>query len=413
MCLQSSRPHSTIKLEYRDRRGSGQGPRQGLKLKHEDGLPGVSIFQRLCYGAGFKGQLRSCHVCSSVMRSPEHKLHKCALSAGLSMWPPPVFDIMEEFLCPKSFNNIVQRPRAYTFFVPMSDSKPNTLRLPSSQSACGQRNKPRAGFPQGFSLTLTFSRILGDTGWLVHEADHFSADTSSHFTLSTLREIGADFPPLHFFLYTPSLSSVTGHDLQKVRYRRHIVPRGSTAFIHTPRGESRRELARGDETLISPGDLEIVRERITCHVLNPSQYSRIGGIGTKERYLQAREYRKSAKETPKFVKSVSERARDGTLGLGQSSAVAVLHPTSGQRPSSFLAVSLQVTVLNPILNDFGASSGPPSSRYPSRQPQSSLPAMRSLFGRIPPAGFLVPALGPSRMPRGGLMSLRNRRHGLP
>ncbi|KAH8982642.1 hypothetical protein EDB86DRAFT_326925 [Lactarius hatsudake] len=83
--------------------------------------------------------------------------------------------------------------------------KPNTLRLrlPSSRSACGQRNKPHGGF----SPTLTFSRILGDTGGLVHEADHFSAYTS-HFTLATLRQIGADFPSLHLFVISGVLSSI-------------------------------------------------------------------------------------------------------------------------------------------------------------------------------------------------------------
>ncbi|KAH8987524.1 hypothetical protein EDB86DRAFT_2104177 [Lactarius hatsudake] len=80
------------------------------------------------------------------------------------------------------------------------------------------------------------------------------------------------------------------------------------------------------------------------------------------RYLQAREYRKSAKETYKYVKSVSDRARDATLGLGQSSAVAPPHPTSGQRPRGSLAVPLQVTVQNLIPNDLGASTEATSLR---------------------------------------------------
>ncbi|KAH9014217.1 hypothetical protein EDB85DRAFT_2157573 [Lactarius pseudohatsudake] len=118
--------------------------------------------------------------------------------------------------------------------------------------------------------------------------------------------------------------------------------------------DSARELARGDEVLISPGDLEIVRERITLTAEIKVGLESKRGL---PRYLQAREYRKSAKETYKFVKSVSDRARDATLGLGQSSAVAVPHPTSGQRPRGFLAVPLQVTVQNPIPNDdFGAST---------------------------------------------------------
>ncbi|KAH9008012.1 hypothetical protein EDB84DRAFT_151634 [Lactarius hengduanensis] len=118
--------------------------------------------------------------------------------------------------------------------------------------------------------------------------------------------------------------------------------------------DSARELARASDTLISPGDLEIVRERIT---LTAEIKARLESKRGLPRYLQAREYRKSAKETFKFVKLVSDRARDATFGLGQSSAVAVPHPTSGQHPRGFLAVPLQVTVQNPIPNDdFGAST---------------------------------------------------------
>ncbi|KAH9045897.1 hypothetical protein EDB83DRAFT_1550700 [Lactarius deliciosus] len=123
--------------------------------------------------------------------------------------------------------------------------------------------------------------------------------------------------------------------------------------------DSARKLARDNETLINPSDLDIVRQRI-IHTTEIKE-----GLESKRglpRYLQAREYRKAAKETLKYVKTVSDRARDATIG--HSPAVAVAHPIPGQRPlaRSHRVVPLQVTVQNPILNDSGENTEATSLR---------------------------------------------------
>ncbi|KAH9035123.1 hypothetical protein EDB83DRAFT_1775628 [Lactarius deliciosus] len=121
--------------------------------------------------------------------------------------------------------------------------------------------------------------------------------------------------------------------------------------------DSARELVRDNETLINPSDLDIVRQRI----IHTTEIK--AGLDSKRglpRYLQAREYRKAAKETLKYVKTVSDRARDATIGQGP--AVAVPHPIIGQRSRGLLAVPLQVTVQNPILNDFGENAEATSLR---------------------------------------------------
>jgi len=124
------------------------------------------------------------------------------------------------------------------------------------------------------------------------------------------------------------------------------------------RGDGRlddaRDLARENEEFISPNDLEIVRERIIL-----AREIKVG-LDSKSglpKYLQAREYRKAAKETLKFVKTVSDRARDANLG--HNSAIPGHDTVPLQRPRGFVphvdAVPLQETAQNPISIDSEAS----------------------------------------------------------
>ncbi|KAI0288785.1 hypothetical protein B0F90DRAFT_1799904 [Multifurca ochricompacta] len=82
-----------------------------------------------------------------------------------------------------------------------------------------------------------------------------------------------------------------------------------------------RNLATENEALLSPGDLEIVREKITL-----TMEIKVGLESKKglSKYFQAREYRKTANDAHRFVKTVSDRAK--IAAFGQSSRVAGTHP---------------------------------------------------------------------------------------
>ncbi|KAN0137422.1 hypothetical protein V8E53_004867 [Lactarius tabidus] len=115
-----------------------------------------------------------------------------------------------------------------------------------------------------------------------------------------------------------------------------------------------RQLARENEDMISPSDLEIIRGRITLVSEIKIELAPMRGL---PRYLHAREYHKSSKGTLKFVKTVTNRARDAALG--QNSAFPVHDTESKQRPGGLTphvdAVPLQVTVQDPIPIDSESS----------------------------------------------------------
>ncbi|KAF8265701.1 hypothetical protein EI94DRAFT_1804022 [Lactarius quietus] len=119
--------------------------------------------------------------------------------------------------------------------------------------------------------------------------------------------------------------------------------------------DNARQLARDNETVISPGDLEIVKERITLATEIKMGLESKRGL---TRYLQAREYRKASKETLKFVKTVSDRARDSTLG--QNLGLPNHDALSVQRTRGLLshidAVPLPSTEQGPIPMSYEASS---------------------------------------------------------
>lgn len=125
--------------------------------------------------------------------------------------------------------------------------------------------------------------------------------------------------------------------------------------------DNARTLAGENGAFISRDDLEIVKERIILATEIKLGLESKRGL---PKYLQAREYRKAANDTLKFVKTVSDRAKDATLG--QSSAVAVLGrdmPVQRQRwlaPPN--AVPLQATVPNPIL--IGSEASTDACNYP-------------------------------------------------
>ncbi|KAI0265923.1 hypothetical protein BC834DRAFT_158132 [Gloeopeniophorella convolvens] len=86
------------------------------------------------------------------------------------------------------------------------------------------------------------------------------------------------------------------------------------------RGDKRlqeaREMAKQDEALIDPTDLMIVKERIEFTTELRCGLESSKGI---TKWLQAREYRKSAKNTLRFVRTASDRGKDATLGYRSQS----------------------------------------------------------------------------------------------
>ncbi|KAI9447463.1 hypothetical protein H4582DRAFT_1894038 [Lactarius indigo] len=142
-------------------------------------------------------------------------------------------------------------------------------------------------------------------------------------------------------------------------------------------------LARENEALIDPTDLDIVRQRTihTTEIKEGSESKR--GL---PRYLQAREYRKAAKETLKYVKTVSDRARDATIG--QSPAVTVQKPiVNDLEVSQARSICKQLcdelkpgfATLVEYLYDFKTSQAPASIAYNARRAQELLRGLNFIY----------------------------------
>ncbi|KAF8257429.1 hypothetical protein EI94DRAFT_1310029 [Lactarius quietus] len=97
--------------------------------------------------------------------------------------------------------------------------------------------------------------------------------------------------------------------------------------------DNARQLARDNETVISPGDLEIVKERITLATEIKMGLESKRGL---TRYLQAREYRKASKETLKRSQTERETLRwDKTWGY-QIMMPCLYSAQGGYYPTSML-----------------------------------------------------------------------------
>jgi len=119
-----------------------------------------------------------------------------------------------------------------------------------------------------------------------------------------------------------------------------------------------RDFAQRNEDRFSPSDLRIARDK----VLHAAEIK--AGLKSKSglsKFLQAREYRKSAKEALRFVKTVSDRARDEVLGQRPVGLNPMLVTTDGGIDLRLFAeMKPKVSTLVEHLYHFKTSKAPES-----------------------------------------------------
>ncbi|KAI0280059.1 hypothetical protein BGY98DRAFT_966330 [Russula aff. rugulosa BPL654] len=121
-----------------------------------------------------------------------------------------------------------------------------------------------------------------------------------------------------------------------------------------------RDLAQKNEDLISPSDLKIAKDKLLhAAEIRIGLESRSGF----SRFLQARQYRRSAKEALGFVKTVSKRVQDEILGQRPMGLNSMLATTDGGIDLRLCAVMKpKVSTLVEHLYQFKTSSAPESIR---------------------------------------------------
>jgi hypothetical protein len=122
-----------------------------------------------------------------------------------------------------------------------------------------------------------------------------------------------------------------------------------------------RDLAQRNEGLISPSNLKITKDKL----LHAAEI-RVG-LESKSgfsKFLQAREYRKSAKAALQFVKTVSNRAQDEIFGQRPVGLNSMLVTTDGSIDLRLCAeMKPKVSTLVEHLYHFKTSRAPESIRF--------------------------------------------------
>ncbi|KAI0294526.1 hypothetical protein BC826DRAFT_1104596 [Russula brevipes] len=141
-----------------------------------------------------------------------------------------------------------------------------------------------------------------------------------------------------------------------------------------------RNLAIENKYLISPRDLEIAKEKFTLTTEIKS------GLGSKKglsKFLQAREFCKSAKDTLRFVETVSGRAKDDMLGQwapGFNPVLMGMDTTgSGVDPRRYAEMKPNVATLVETLYHFSTSQAPDSLRSNRERSQMLLRNMNFVY----------------------------------
>jgi len=148
-----------------------------------------------------------------------------------------------------------------------------------------------------------------------------------------------------------------------------------------------RTLALANETIISPGDLEVVKDKLTLATEIRA------GLGSKwgiSKLLQAQEYSKSAKDVLRFVETVSGRARDAMLGqkaVGLNPILIGIDNTSASiDPRLYVELKPKVAVLVENLYDFSTSRARESISSNSKRARMLLTDMTFVYPEVSDGG---------------------------